>query len=98
MPPTSSGRSSMGPAGAGVLGVLPGVIGSLQALEALKLILGVGRLLVARLLLFDALKLQFRELVVPRDPQCVVCGDQPTVTQLIDYETFCGVGAERPVN
>ena len=83
---------------AGVLGVLPGVIGSLQALEALKLILGVGRSLVARLLLFDALKLQFRELAVPRDPQCAVCGDQPTVTQLIDYEAFCGVGAQRPTN
>jgi len=78
---------------AGVLGVLPGVIGSLQALEAIKLILGVGEPMVGRLLLFDALSLRFRELAIRRDPGCAVCGDAPTVTRLIDYEAFCGVGA-----
>ena len=76
---------------AGVLGVLPGVIGTLQALEAIKWILGVGEPLVGRLLLFDALKLRFRELTVKRDRSCVVCGDRPTVTGPVDYEAFCGV-------
>jgi len=76
---------------AGVLGVLPGVIGSLQATEAIKLILGVGESLVGRLLLFDALKLEFRELALAKDPDCPVCGSRPTVTSLIDYEAFCGV-------
>src|SRR5437660_743194 len=75
----------------GVLGVLPGIIGTLQALEAIKLILGAGVPLVGRLLLFDALKLQFRELQVGKDPDCPVCGRRPTITQLIDYEAFCGV-------
>ncbi len=78
---------------AGVLGVLPGVIGSLQALEAIKLILGVGEPLVGRLLLVEALKVRFRELSVQRDPACAVCGDAPTVTQLVDYEAYCGVGS-----
>ncbi|HEV8266113.1 MAG TPA: molybdopterin-synthase adenylyltransferase MoeB [Gemmatimonadales bacterium] len=78
----------------GVLGVLPGIIGSIQALEALKLILGRGDSLIGRLLLFDALKLQFRELKLAKDPDCPVCGTHPTVTQLIDYEAFCGIGAE----
>lgn len=78
---------------AGVLGVLPGIIGSLQALEAIKQILGVGESLVGRLVLFDALALRFRELAVRRDPACAACGDAPTVTRLIDYEAFCGVGA-----
>lgn len=78
---------------AGVLGVLPGVIGSLQALEAIKLILGAGQPMVGRLLLFDALKTAFRELSIQRDPACAACGDTPTVTGLIDYEAFCGVGA-----
>jgi molybdopterin/thiamine biosynthesis adenylyltransferase/rhodanese-related sulfurtransferase/molybdopterin converting factor small subunit len=78
----------------GVLGVLPGIIGSLQALETIKLILGRGETLIGRLLLFDALKLQFRELRLTKDPDCPVCGTHPTVTRLIDYEAFCGVGAE----
>lgn len=76
----------------GVLGVLPGVIGSLQALEAIKLVLGVGDSLVGRLVLFDALRLRFRELSLRKDPDCPVCGAHPTVTELIDYEAFCGVG------
>ncbi len=74
---------------AGVLGVLPGIIGSIQALEAMKLILGVGEPLVGRLLLFDGLKLVTRELQLSRDPECPVCGAHPTVTHLIDYEAFC---------
>jgi adenylyltransferase/sulfurtransferase len=78
----------------GVLGVLPGIIGSLQALETIKLIVGVGETLVGRLLLFDARKLQFRELALTKDPECPVCGTHPTVTALIDYEAFCGVGEE----
>ncbi|UCF41446.1 MAG: molybdopterin-synthase adenylyltransferase MoeB [Gemmatimonadota bacterium] len=76
---------------AGVLGVLPGVIGSIQALEAIKLLLGQGRSLAGRLLLFDALKLEFRELALRRDPECPVCGERPTVRELVDYEAFCGV-------
>ncbi len=75
----------------GVLGILPGVVGTLQATEAIKLILGVGESLVGRFLLFDALKLRFRELKVRKDPDCPVCGEHPTVTQLIDYEQFCGI-------
>ena len=75
----------------GVLGILPGVVGALQATEAIKLILGVGESLVGRFLLFDALKLRFRELKVRKDPDCPVCGEHPTVTQLIDYEQFCGI-------
>jgi sulfur-carrier protein adenylyltransferase/sulfurtransferase len=78
----------------GVLGVLPGIVGSIQALETLKLILGTGEPLIGRLLLFDALKLQFRELRLTKDPDCPVCGANPTVTELIDYEAFCGIGAE----
>lgn len=77
----------------GVLGVLPGIIGSIQAMETIKLILGAGEPLIGRLLLFDALKLQFRELKLEKDPACPVCGDHPTVTKLIDYEAFCGIGA-----
>lgn len=76
---------------AGVLGVLPGIIGSIQATEALKLILGIGQSLAGRLLLFDALKLEFRELAIARDPDCPVCGTHPTVKTLIDYEAFCGM-------
>lgn len=76
----------------GVLGVLPGIIGSLQALEAIKLIVGFGQPLIGRLLLFDGRRMQFRELALERDPDCPVCGTHPTVTQLIDYEAFCGVG------
>ena len=78
----------------GVLGVLPGIIGSIQAMETIKLVLGRGELLIGRLLLFDALRLKFRELKLERDPDCPVCGRNPTVTSLIDYEAFCGVGAE----
>jgi molybdopterin/thiamine biosynthesis adenylyltransferase/rhodanese-related sulfurtransferase len=76
----------------GVLGVLPGIIGSIQALETIKLIVGVGETLVGRLLLCDARRLQFRELALTKDPDCPVCGTHPTVTALIDYEAFCGVG------
>src|SRR5213594_472441 len=76
---------------AGVLGVLPGIIGMLQANEAIKLILGVGEPLVGRLLYFDALKMKFREFNLRRDPQCPVCGDSPSITKPIDYEQFCGV-------
>ena len=78
----------------GVLGVLPGIIGSLQALEAIKLILGAGESLVGRLVLFDALRLRFRELGLRKDPECPVCGPRPTVTSLIDYEAFCGIRGE----
>jgi sulfur-carrier protein adenylyltransferase/sulfurtransferase len=79
----------------GVLGVLPGVIGSLQALEAIKLITGAGETMIGRLLLFDALKLRWRELKLRRNPDCPVCGDDPTVTELIDYDVFCGVEPNR---
>ena len=75
----------------GVLGVLPGIIGSLQANEVVKLALGIGEPLVGRLLLFDALQLEFRELKLSRNPECAVCGDQPTQTELIDYAQFCGL-------
>jgi sulfur-carrier protein adenylyltransferase/sulfurtransferase len=78
----------------GVLGVLPGVIGTIQATEAIKLILGAGTTLVGRLLLYDAWSMRFRELKLRRDASCPVCGDHPTIKQLIDYEEFCGV---RPV-
>ena len=77
----------------GVVGVVPGVIGSLQALEAIKLVTGVGVPLIGRLLLFEGMKLQFREITLAKDSDCVVCGAHPTVTRLIDYEAFCGVGA-----
>jgi len=78
----------------GVLGVLPGIIGSIQALETIKLIVGVGDTLVGRLLLCDARRMQFRELALAKDPDCPVCGTHPTVTALIDYEAFCGMGDE----
>lgn len=76
---------------AGVLGVLPGIVGSIEAIEAIKLILGKGESLIGRLLLFDALAMEFREMKVEKDPDCPVCGQHPTVTELIDYEQFCGV-------
>jgi adenylyltransferase/sulfurtransferase len=79
----------------GVVGVLPGIIGSLQALETIKLLLGCGDVLAGRLLIFDALCMEWREVKLRRNPQCPVCGDEPTQTELIDYELFCGVG---PVN
>jgi sulfur-carrier protein adenylyltransferase/sulfurtransferase len=75
----------------GVLGVLPGIIGCLQAMETVKLILGVGDTLVGRLLVFDALGMTWREVAVRRNPQCPVCGDHPTQTGLIDYDLFCGI-------
>ncbi len=76
---------------AGVLGVLPGIVGTLQALEAIKWVLGIGHSASGRLLLIDALGLRVREIAVARDPGCAVCGDEPTVTELADYESFCGV-------
>ncbi len=76
----------------GVLGILPGVIGCLQATECIKLLLGKGRSLMGRLLLFDALEMQFRELRLRRDPRCPACGEDPTIDHLIDYDQFCGVG------
>ncbi|MEE8483911.1 MAG: molybdopterin-synthase adenylyltransferase MoeB [Nitrospinota bacterium] len=76
---------------AGVLGVLPGVIGCLQAVEAIKVILGKGDVLIGKLLLYDALKAEFRKLNVRRDPECPICGDNPTIKELIDYEEFCGI-------
>ncbi len=75
----------------GVLGILPGVIGLIQATEAVKLILGTGEPLIGRLLLYDALAMRFRELKARRNPECPVCGDHPTVTKLIDYQEFCGI-------
>jgi adenylyltransferase/sulfurtransferase len=75
----------------GVLGVLPGIIGCIQATEILKLAIGKGQSLIGRLLLFNALDLKFRELKLRRDPQCPICGEHPTLTQLIDYDQFCGV-------
>jgi sulfur-carrier protein adenylyltransferase/sulfurtransferase len=78
----------------GVLGVLPGIIGSIQALETIKWIIGAGDLLVGRLVLFDALKLRFRELKLRKDPNCPICGEHPTIHELIDYQAFCGIGAE----
>jgi adenylyltransferase/sulfurtransferase len=75
----------------GVLGVLPGIIGSLQALETVKLILGSGESLAGRFVIFDAMAAQFRELRLKRNPECPVCGDHPTISALIDYEVFCGV-------
>ena len=77
----------------GVLGVLPGIIGSLQALETIKLIIGRGDSLIGRLVLFDALRFSFRELTLKKDPACPVCGESPTVRALIDYEEFCGLPA-----
>ena len=74
--------------------MLPGIIGVIQATETIKLLIGVGEPLIGRLVLFDALKLEFRELKLEKDPDCPVCGPHPTVTELIDYEAFCGIGAE----
>jgi len=82
----------------GVLGVLPGIIGSVEAVEAIKLILGIGSPLAGRLLLYDALEAEFREVKVRKNPDCPVCGEHPTVTQLIDYEQFCGIPHTTPVN
>ncbi len=76
----------------GVIGILPGIVGCIQANEAVKLILGIGEPLVGRLLLFDALGMKFRELKLRKDPDCPICGEHRTITELIDYEEFCGVG------
>ncbi len=88
----------------GVLGVLPGIIGVMQAIEAIKLIIGIGEPLIGRLVHFDALKLKFREFKLRRDPKCPVCSDNPTITELIDYDQFCGIpqaaaaeAAEEPI-
>src|SRR6185369_10519823 len=80
----------------GVLGVLPGIVGTIQATEALKLILGAGEPLIGRFLIVDALRMKFRELKLRKDPDCPVCGTHPTVTALIDYEQFCGVSPAAP--
>jgi sulfur-carrier protein adenylyltransferase/sulfurtransferase len=82
---------------AGVLGVLPGIIGMLQAIETIKLIVGIGEPLVGRLLHFDALKVKFRELNLRRDPECPVCGENPTIFSPIDYEQFCGARNEEAI-
>ena len=76
----------------GVLGVLPGIIGVIQAIEVVKLILSEGQTLIGRLLMFNALKMSFREFKVRKDPACPICGEHPTITHLIDYDEFCGVG------
>ncbi len=78
----------------GVLGILPGIVGLIQATEAIKILLGIGDTLVGRLLLYDALSMRFREMRIGKDPDCPVCGRHPTITQLIDYEQFCGAPAE----
>jgi adenylyltransferase/sulfurtransferase len=78
----------------GVLGVLPGIVGAIQANETIKIILGAEDILVNRLLLFDAWQMKFRELKLRKDPSCPVCGENPTVTKLIDYEEFCGLRAQ----
>ncbi|MGD0292803.1 MAG: molybdopterin-synthase adenylyltransferase MoeB [Terracidiphilus sp.] len=80
----------------GVLGIMPGIIGVIQAAEVIKLILGKGDSLIGRLLLVDALTMRFRELKLRKNPQCPVCGSNPTVTQLIDYQHFCGIAPETP--
>jgi adenylyltransferase/sulfurtransferase len=80
----------------GVLGVLPGIVGTIQATEAIKLIMGIGEPLIGRFLIYDALRMKFRELKLKKDPDCPVCGTHPTVTELIDYEQFCGVAPAAP--
>lgn len=80
---------------AGVLGVLPGVVGTIQATEALKLILGIGEPLVGRLLVYDALKMRFRELRLSKDPDCPICGERPSIVELREVGAFCETGAER---
>ncbi|OGL41398.1 MAG: adenylyltransferase [Candidatus Schekmanbacteria bacterium RIFCSPHIGHO2_02_FULL_38_11] len=76
---------------AGVLGVLPGIIGIIQAIEAIKIILGIGEPLTGRLLMYDALDMEFRELKIRKDPACPICGENPSIKELIDYEQFCGI-------
>ncbi len=82
----------------GVLGILPGIIGLVQATETVKLILGIGELLVGRLMLYDALGMRFRELKLRKNPECPICGDHRTITELIDYHQFCGVPKEQTVS
>ncbi len=82
----------------GVLGVLPGIIGTMQANETIKVLLGIGQPLVGRLLLFDALKMDFKELKLRKNPDCPVCGTHPTIHELIDYQQFCGITPEVPTN
>ncbi len=79
----------------GVLGVLPGIIGTIQATETIKLVVGVGEPLVGRFLIYDALRMRFRELKLPRDPECPVCGTRPTIRTLVDYERLCEATAAR---
>ncbi|HKO99786.1 MAG TPA: molybdopterin-synthase adenylyltransferase MoeB [Pyrinomonadaceae bacterium] len=81
----------------GVLGVLPGIMGAIQAAETIKIILGAEDILVNRLLLFDAWAMKFREFKLRKDPKCPVCGENPSIKELIDYEQFCGIGATAPV-
>ena len=78
---------------AGVLGVLPGIIGTIQATEAIKLIAGIGEPLIGRFVIYDALRMRFRELRLPKDPHCAVCGAQPTITTLREYDEYCAPGA-----
>jgi adenylyltransferase/sulfurtransferase len=78
-----------------VLGILPGLVGLIQATETVKLILGKGETLSGRLILYDALNMRFRELKLRRNPDCPVCGDNPTVTKLIDYQQFCGIPQQK---
>jgi adenylyltransferase/sulfurtransferase len=80
----------------GVLGILPGLIGCVQATEAVKLILGKGAPLIGRLLLYDALQMRFQEFKIRRNPKCHMCGDRPAITKLIDYEQFCGIRGQEP--
>jgi adenylyltransferase/sulfurtransferase len=80
----------------GVLGVLPGIIGVIQATETIKLILGAGEPLIGRFLIYDALRMRFRELKLRKDPDCPVCGTHPTVKHLIDYDQFCGIAPHAP--
>jgi molybdopterin/thiamine biosynthesis adenylyltransferase len=81
---------------AGVFGVLPGIIGSMMAFETIKYILGIGEPLIGKLLVFEGMDMSFRKLNLRRNPACPLCGDQPTVTELIDYEAFCGMPAAEP--
>src|SRR5690606_23179740 len=77
---------------AGVLGVLPGIIGTIQATEAIKLLTGIGEPLIGRFLIYDALRMRFRELKLPKDPQCPVCSAHPTITTLREYDDYCAPG------
>ena len=82
---------------AGVIGALPGLVGSIQALETIKLVMDIGETLSARMLIIDALTMEFREIKVRRNPNCKLCGDNPEVTELIDYEIFCGIAPPQAV-